>query len=144
MKKEFVVKNENEMENLGGYLLSLAKPNTIIALSGSLGAGKTVLVKGLAKEMGINEPIVSPTFTLVQKYKGTHLILYHLDLYRLGDIDEFDLIDGRDILSSDAIVCIEWPDIIGPYLEECNVIYVNVTINADKSRTVFIETNGSM
>ena len=121
MKKEYIVHNEDEMTSLGSSFAKTLKPNTVISLTGTLGAGKTVFVRGLAEALGIKEPIISPTFTLVQHYDGT-LPLYHLDLYRLGEIDEFELIDGRSILSSESIICIEWPQLIESYLSDTNTV----------------------
>lgn len=143
MKREEIVQKEEEMESLGESFARTLKSNTIVVLEGTLGAGKTVFVRGIAKALGITEPIVSPTFTLVQQYKNGVLPLYHLDLYRLGEIDEFDLIDGREILSSKGVVCIEWPQLIKDYLRDDNTVYVSININDDKSRTVLIETKGS-
>ena len=139
MKKEYIVHNEDEMTSLGSSFAKMLKPNTVISLTGTLGAGKTVFVRGLAEALGIKEPIISPTFTLVQHYDGT-LPLYHLDLYRLGEIDEFELIDGRSILSSESIICIEWPQLIESYLSDTNTVYVNIEIDEDKARRVTIET----
>ena len=133
------VLNEDEMFSLGREFSKTLLPNTVITLSGSLGAGKTVFVKGLADGLGIKEPIVSPTFTLVQLYEMGRIPLYHLDLYRLGTSEEFDLIDGRAILSSQSIVCIEWPDLINEYLTGENVIKIHISINSDKTREVEIE-----
>ena len=139
MKNEYIVHNEDEMTSLGSTFAKTLKPNTVISLTGTLGAGKTVFVRGLAEALGISEPIISPTFTLVQHYDG-RLPLYHLDLYRLGEIDEFELIDGRSILSSESIICIEWPQLIESYLSDTNTVYVNIKIDEDKARRVTIET----
>jgi len=84
--------------------------NSVILLSGDLGAGKTAFVRGLAEGLGIDPlEVSSPTFTLIQEYRGGRLTLYHIDLYRLSPREVDDL--GLDDLTSDGgIVAVEWPD----------------------------------
>jgi len=85
-------------------------PNSVIMLSGDLGAGKTAFVRGLAEGLGIDQlEVSSPTFTLIQEYRGGRLTLYHIDLYRLSPREVDDL--GLDDLTSEGgIVAVEWPD----------------------------------
>jgi len=90
-----------------------AKGATVVALEGELGAGKTVFVKGLAKALGINEKIKSPTFVLIKKYKipKTGQTLFHLDCYRLRDENDLIILGVRETLqASHNIVVIEWSD----------------------------------
>lgn len=136
--EEMQIKNEKEMKSLAKRVCKKLKPGTVIALKGTLGAGKTVFVKGIAEGLGIDEPILSPTFTLVQHYEGGTIPLYHLDLYRLGDREEFELIDGRAIISSQSIICIEWYDIVSEYLKASPTVYVDIEINEDNTRNVEI------
>ena len=82
----------------------------IIALHGVLGAGKTQLVKGLARGLGYEGDVTSPTFTIVHEYRGGRLPLYHLDLYRMkSEADAID-IGLEEYLPSDGVTVIEWPD----------------------------------
>ena len=83
-------------------------PGSVLILTGDLGAGKTEFVKGLAKELGIDDPVTSPTFTLVHEYRGAQVTLYHLDLYRLNSEKELDEIGFDDCLSAGGICAIEW------------------------------------
>lgn len=133
------ITTEDEMLLLGQEFSKKLRPNTVITLEGTLGAGKTVFVKGLSDGLGIKEPIVSPTFTLVQLYESGRIPLYHLDLYRLGCAEEFDLIDGRAILSSPSVICIEWPDLLKDYLTYMEIIKIHISINEDKTREIEIE-----
>lgn len=140
--KKYIVHNEDEMLSLAYEFASGLKQRSVVTLSGSLGAGKTVFVKGIAEYLGITEPIVSPTFTLVQHYTSGKNSLYHLDLYRLSDPTEFDLIDGRYILSSDSIVCIEWPLLIKDYLKNISYNSITISINQNGDREVVISKAG--
>lgn len=81
---------------------------SVLSLTGDLGAGKTELVKGLAKGLGIDDPVTSPTFTLVHEYRGAQVTLYHLDLYRLNSEKELDEIGFDDCLSAGGICAVEW------------------------------------
>ena len=114
----------------------LAK-GSVISLRGSLGAGKTVFAKGVARALGIEEAIVSPTFTLVQEYDGT-MRMYHLDLYRLSGEDEFESMGGEEFLYPDGVSLIEWSEKIGSMLPD-DTIYVYITINPDQTRTIDVE-----
>ena len=98
-------KGEKETIRLGYALGKILTKGAVVSLRGSLGAGKTVFAKGVAQSLGIQEAIVSPTFTLIQEYEGT-LPLYHMDLYRIDSAEEFELIGAY--LYGEGITLIEW------------------------------------
>lgn len=137
MMETLVCKTEEDMLNLGKKLAGEATEGTVISLRGSLGAGKTVLARGFAREMGITEAIVSPTFTLVQEYEGK-LPVYHMDLYRINSEEDFMMIGGEDMLYSDGVCLIEWSEVIDAMLPE-KTIYVQIQVNPDQSRTVTLQ-----
>ena len=89
-----------------------------IHLRGQLGAGKTTLVRGLARALGIEGPIKSPTYTLVEPYESGAIKLYHFDLYRLGDGEELEYLGARDAFAEAALCVIEWPERGGDWLPE--------------------------
>ena len=89
-----------------------------IHLCGQLGAGKTTLVRGLARTLGIEGPIKSPTYTLVEPYESPAAKLYHFDLYRLGDGEELEYLGARDAFAEAAVCVIEWPERGGDWLPE--------------------------
>lgn len=125
-----------ETEALGRKIGNALKKGDIVSLRGSLGAGKTVIAKGIARSLGIDEAIVSPTFTLVQEYDGREK-LYHLDIYRLSGEDEFESMGGEEFLYPDGISLIEWSEKIDSMLPD-GTIYIDITINDDLSRSVDI------
>lgn len=89
-----------------------AQPGTVYTLTGDLGVGKTVFAQGLAKGLGIEEAINSPTFTIVQVYDEGRLPFYHFDVYRIGDIEEMDEIGYEDYFYGDGVCLIEWAELI--------------------------------
>ena len=127
---------EKETKELGKRLASIISKGSVISLRGSLGAGKTVFAKGFAEGLGINEAIVSPTFTLVQEYDG-RLKMYHLDLYRLSGEDEFESMGGEDFLYPDGVTLIEWSEKIEDMLPD-STIYINITIDENLTRKIEI------
>ena len=102
-----------------GYEMGLkALPGQIYCLNGDLGVGKTVFTQGFAKGLGIEEPVNSPTFTLIQEYHDGRLPLYHFDVYRIGDIEEMDEIGYEDYFYGDGLCMIEWANLIEEILPE--------------------------
>lgn len=89
-----------------------AAAGDIYTLNGDLGVGKTVFTQGIAKGLSITEHVNSPTFTIVQQYDTGRLPLYHLDVYRIGDIEEMDEIGYEDYFYGDGICIIEWAQLI--------------------------------
>ena len=103
---------------LGEKIGQMAKPGMVISLTGDLGVGKTVFTQGLAKGLGIEEPVNSPTFTIVQVYEEGRLPLYHFDVYRIGDIEEMDEIGYEDYFYGEGVCLVEWADLIREILPE--------------------------
>ncbi len=91
-------------------LATRLSPGDVIALSGDLGAGKTIFARGLAMALGVKSPISSPTYTIQHSYRGSAWEIHHIDLYRLTSPDDVDMLDLRDCWQGNAITIIEWPD----------------------------------
>ena len=104
-----ISKSPEETQVIGESWVTEVESGWVIGLTGDLGTGKTQLVKGLARAMGITEPVTSPTFTLVCEYEA-NLPLYHLDFYRLQNIDQIIAAGLEPYLSPDGITVIEWFD----------------------------------
>jgi len=116
MKSEiYLSQSEEETKALARRLATLLPEGALISLTGPLGSGKSVIAKGIAEALKIEEAIVSPTFTLVQEYTGT-LPLTHLDLYRLEGTDDFEGIGGEELLYGEGFVVIEWGEKIDELL----------------------------
>lgn len=97
---------------LGKKLGETVKPGDVFSIIGDLGVGKTVFTQGFAKGLGIDEPINSPTFTIVQVYEEGRMPLYHFDVYRIGDIEEMDEIGYEDYFYGNGVCLIEWANLI--------------------------------
>lgn len=101
--------NEKETESLGKKIGRLAWPGMIILLKGDLGTGKTVLTRGIARGLGIEEPITSPTYTLLHQYHG-RLPLCHFDIYRLTDAEEMYDLGYEEFFYGQGVSVVEWPE----------------------------------
>ena len=95
-----------------------AKPGQVYTLIGDLGTGKTVFTQGVARGLGITEPVSSPTFTIVQEYESGRLPFYHFDVYRIGDVEEMDEIGFEDYIYGEGVSLIEWANLIEEILPQ--------------------------
>ena len=107
-----------DTERFGRLIAKNAKPGTVIALSGDLGAGKTTLTQAIAKELGVSEPVTSPTFTLIQEYTDGRLPLYHFDVYRLESEEELADIGCEEYFYGKGVSVVEWADKAGSLIPE--------------------------
>lgn len=105
------LKKEDTYE-IGKELGMKAEPGDIVCLLGDLGVGKTIFAQGFAQGLGIEEPINSPTFTIIQQYDDGRLPFYHFDVYRIADIEEMDEIGYEDCFYGNGVCLIEWANII--------------------------------
>ncbi len=119
-----------ETVDMGRKFGSLLKPGDVVCLSGDLGTGKTAFTNGIAKELGIDSYITSPTFTLVNEYQGKYP-LYHFDVYRIADPEEMFDIGFEEYLNGEGITIIEWGELIWPVLP-ADIITVNIKKNPVK------------
>lgn len=117
-------RNPEETFRLGQELAENAAAGQVFTLTGDLGVGKTVFTQGFAKGLGIDEPVSSPTFTIVQVYESGRLPFYHFDVYRIGDVEEMDEIGFDDYVMGDGVSLIEWADLIEEILPERRTVVV--------------------
>ena|SRR2546423_932552 len=133
--------NEIETFNLGIQIGNQLSGGEILLLSGSLGAGKTVLVKGIAHALNLDEEdVTSPSFTLVNPHQGT-LLLYHIDLYRLDQgAAAAHAVDLDELLSNEAaVIVIEWAERMGKYPLPATSWNISITGGGDEPRTITIQ-----
>ena len=128
---DFIVNNIEETTSLGYKLGKLLNPGDVICLTGELGTGKTHITKGIAKGLGINDTITSPTFTIVNEYDSGRLKLNHFDVYRVSDSDEVYAIGFDDYIFSDAVSIIEWANYIEDILPP-SYLHINISKNLSK------------
>lgn len=127
---------------LGVTIGKLLDPGDIIALHGELGAGKTLLVRGIAQGLGVpsNNRVTSPTFTIINEYSG-RLYLYHLDLYRISGPDDLESFPWEESLFGSGVAAIEWPERLGGLLP-VDRWEISMTVTGEESRTISISGHG--
>jgi tRNA threonylcarbamoyladenosine biosynthesis protein TsaE len=111
MTGKFLTRSEDETIELGKRFSTILEPGDVVALFGDLGSGKTKFVQGVCIGLGVSETVNSPTFIIMNKYKG-RLTVYHFDFYRVKSVDEVIEIGFRDFIFNDAVSLIEWADVV--------------------------------
>ena len=138
---EFYTASAQETEQLGQRLGQRLKPGAVIAYSGDLGAGKTAFTRGLARGLGIEDPITSPTYTIVNEYPGK-IPLFHFDMYRLGSSEDLFDIGWEDYLTRGGVIAVEWSERVEDALDEVEkLIRIHILRDPehDNGRTITIE-----
>lgn len=120
-----------ETYELGKRLGREARAGEVYCLDGDLGTGKTVFTQGFAAGLGIEGPVNSPTFTILQQYEDGRLPLYHFDVYRIGDVEEIEEIGYEDCFYGEGVSLVEWSSLIREILPEK---VIRVTIEKDMER----------
>ena len=108
----------SETYELGVEVGKNASPGQVYALIGDLGVGKTVFIQGVAKGLGIDEPVNSPTFTIVQVYDSGRLPFYHFDVYRIGDVEEMEEIGYEEYFFGEGVCFVEWANLVDEIMPE--------------------------
>lgn len=114
---KYISNSYEETQKIAADFAKTLKEGDVLCMYGDLGVGKTAFVQGLAKGLEIDDPITSPTFTIVNEYSGT-LPLYHFDVYRIADSDEMYEIGYEEYVYGDGVSVIEWPQLIDDILPE--------------------------
>ena len=116
---------------LGERIGKESEKGTVYCLKGDLGVGKTVFTQGFAKGLGIDEPINSPTFTIVQEYEEGRMPFYHFDVYRIGDISEMDEIGYEDYFYGNGVCFVEWAELIMELIPE-DAVWIRIEKDLEK------------
>jgi tRNA threonylcarbamoyladenosine biosynthesis protein TsaE len=128
---------EEETLSLGKEIACLLEKGSVLAIKGSLGAGKTCLAKGIAMALGVKEAVTSPSYTIVSEYEGVFqgnpVKIFHIDAYRLAGNDDFSAIGGEEMIFGDAISIIEWPERIHDFIRK-DALRVDIEIMDDEKR----------
>ena len=136
---QFITHSPDETRQLGQRLAAVLEPGTVVAFTGDLGAGKTAFTSGIARGLGIDERVTSPTFTIVNEYEGGRLPLFHFDMYRLGSADELFDIGWEDYLARKGVCAVEWTENVAEAIEG-DAIRVSIRRGGDdNSRVIDIE-----
>ncbi|HBF76353.1 MAG TPA: tRNA (adenosine(37)-N6)-threonylcarbamoyltransferase complex ATPase subunit type 1 TsaE [Clostridiaceae bacterium] len=134
-----ITNNENETYNIGIKIGKQLKAGDILSLNGDLGAGKTYLTKGIAKGLGVEDYITSPTFTILNEYEG-RIPLYHFDVYRINDVEEMYEIGFEEYLYGNGVCVIEWGSIVEEILPK-DTINIKIKSLGELSREIEIKSD---
>jgi tRNA threonylcarbamoyladenosine biosynthesis protein TsaE len=131
-----------QTRDLAAALAELARAGDLLLLAGDLGAGKTAFAQGFGRGLGVEDPITSPTFTLAREYQGNRLRLHHLDAYRMEALEEVLDVGLPELLDDEAVVLIEWGDVIIPAVP-ADYLEVRITLgDGDDDRVLQLESVG--
>jgi tRNA threonylcarbamoyladenosine biosynthesis protein TsaE len=125
-------------ERLGARIADAAQDGAVVLLEGPLGAGKTVLAKGIARGLGVREQVISPTYTIISEYSAGASRLYHVDLYRIEGRDQMENLGLEDILRGNGVVIVEWGEKLEPGLAGAHTV-VTIAIAPDGGRDILVE-----
>jgi tRNA threonylcarbamoyladenosine biosynthesis protein TsaE len=142
MKHIYETNSPAETEAVGAALAATLTPGTVIAYTGDLGAGKTAFTRGLARGLGCNDRVTSPTYTIVNEYLSGRLPLFHFDMYRLGSSDDLWDIGWEDYLERGGVCAVEWSENVDDAME--NAIYVKIEKTGEETRCITIEGGESL
>ena len=134
---EFITNSPEETEAVGKALAAVLAPGTVLAYRGDLGAGKTAFTRGLARGLGIADPVTSPTYTIVNEYLSGRMPLFHFDMYRLHSADDLFDIGWDDYLERGGVCAVEWSENVWEAMEDAIVVTIEKT--GDESRKITIE-----
>lgn len=132
-KREMTIEtdSQNETRKVGKSIGEQLKAKDVVCLTGDLGAGKTVLVQGVAEGLGIEENICSPTFTLIHEYYEGRLPLYHFDVYRISGSTDMDELGYEEYFYGDGVCLVEWGDLVRELFPP-DTIYITIEKNPEK------------
>ncbi len=129
-------------ERLGARLASQFPQGAVVLLVGPLGAGKTVIARGIARGLGIEDQIISPTYTIISEYRAGARLLHHVDLYRIEGRDQMENLGLEDILGGNGFVLVEWGEKIEQTLGAAEAgarVRVTLSLAADGGRDILVE-----
>ncbi|MBR3300250.1 MAG: tRNA (adenosine(37)-N6)-threonylcarbamoyltransferase complex ATPase subunit type 1 TsaE [Clostridia bacterium] len=142
MFSEFISNSPDDTEQISENFAKTLKAGTVIAFLGDLGVGKTCFMRGLARGIGYEGDVTSPTFSIVNEYRGGRLPVFHFDMYRISSFDDLYSTGYFDYFDENGIIAIEWSENISEILED-NTIFVEIQPVDDFKRKIMIFTKGN-
>jgi tRNA threonylcarbamoyladenosine biosynthesis protein TsaE len=134
-------RSAEEMRALARSLADVLPPDTVLALHGDLGVGKTTFVQGLALGLGVTEAVTSPTFTIFTLHRGGRRLLVHLDAYRLENEHQIEALMLEDFLVSPWCLAVEWPEKIASWIP-ADAWHLDLGIAPDETHTIRLRSRG--
>ena len=133
---EYITESPQQTEALGQALAQRLTPGTVLAFEGDLGAGKTAFTRGIARGLGIQDPVTSPTYTIVNEYLSGRLPLFHFDMYRLRSEDDLFDIGWEDYLERGGVCAVEWSENVAGAME--GAVRVRIEKRDENTRCITI------
>lgn len=138
---KIITHSPEETIETAAKLGKLLRPGDVIAYKGGLGAGKTTFTRGLAIGMGLGDNVTSPTFALVNEYRGDNITLYHFDMYRIESEGDLESTGFYDYPFEDNVAAVEWSENIAEFLP-AHTVYITINASGDCDREITIEDGG--
>lgn len=136
---KIITRSAEETIALGKKIGGLLRGGDVIAYTGGLGAGKTTITRGISLGMGLGDEVSSPTFALVNEYRGEGTPLYHFDMYRIGSAEELEAVGFYDYLESGGVIAVEWSENVAEELPENTVrIDIRRVSESDSAREITV------
>lgn len=140
-RARIVTRSADETLALASSVGELLRPGDVVSLAGDLGAGKTVFARGVARGLGVADPVVSPSFTIVREYEG-RVPLVHVDVYRIDTFQELHDLGFEEVMRDDAVTLVEWGDVIDGMLPGDRLDVRLAAGSTDDERVIEIEGRG--
>jgi tRNA threonylcarbamoyladenosine biosynthesis protein TsaE len=143
MRIQLAAATADDTRAIGAALASLLRPGDAVALAGELGAGKTTLVQGVARALGFEGAVASPTFTLVREYRAPAMTVLHADVYRLERLQEVVDLGLQEQLDEDGVLLVEWGDAVEALLPDDHLVVELTVPGEDEDRAIEIRPVGA-
>ncbi|MBE6929147.1 MAG: tRNA (adenosine(37)-N6)-threonylcarbamoyltransferase complex ATPase subunit type 1 TsaE [Clostridia bacterium] len=142
MVQEYISRSPEETERIGEQTAAALRPGDVLAMSGDLGAGKTAFVRGLARGLGLDDRVTSPTFAIVNEYREGNIPLFHFDMYRLGSSEELYDIGWEDYLREGGVCAVEWSENVDDAMP-ADCLRVDIRHLSDTERQITISRSNA-
>lgn len=140
--KKIEIREENELKEVAHVIISLLEEHRVVCFHGEMGAGKTTLIKVICEQLGVEDSMSSPTFSIVNEYRDRDdYPIYHFDFYRVENFQEAQDIGAEEYFYSGDLCLIEWPEMIKELIPEKH-LKINVKLVGDNGREIMITSNG--